>query len=680
MAFDVIAATGCPTGIAHTFMAKEALEKAAAERGLTIKVETHGQVGVENELTGSEIAAAKAVVVAADKDVAAERFAGKPMVSVGVSKALSVEAAGELIDRALAAEADPEVAAAAQAAVGPDAGEEKESFGHQLYKHLMNGVSHMLVFVVAGGVLTAISFLWGITSYDSTAADYNSLAAMLKIIGGTAMNLMVPVLAAYIAESIGKRPALVPGFVAGMIAINGLPVSAETGLIDAGGAGVGFGFLGGIVGGFLAGYTILLLEKVFKGIPASLNGLKAIFLYPLCSTAIVGLIMLAISGPMAAINQGMMDFLQGLADSGPIVLGLAIGCMCAFDMGGPVNKAAYATGTFLLGTALEAGVGTATYDFGTNFMAAVSAACIVPPLVTTFAVVVGKKYFSQEDHDAGIVNFILGCTHITEGAIPFMTKNIWPVMPIMMVGSSIASILTIFFGVHDPAPHGGFLVLPVVDGGLMWVVSILIGAVVGGILFVAFKKVEFDKGQKAAPAVEAAAAPAAAPKAVEAAPAPTPAVEPAPSSEGFVKPESVFPAESLSTRDDALSFISNNAVKLGIADDADTLMAAFLKRESEGTTGMMDGFTIPHAKTDTVKCASVMVVKDASGIGSWDTMDQQPVTVAIALLIPETQAGTAHLKILSKVAEALMDEDFRATVKRESDPAAIAATINARLS
>ena len=698
MAFDVIAATGCPTGIAHTFMAKEALEKAAAERGLTIKVETHGQVGVENELTSSEIAAAKAVVVAADKDVQAERFAGKPMVSVGVSKALSVEAAGELIDRALAAEADPEAAAAAQAAAGPDAGEEKESFGHQLYKHLMNGVSHMLVFVVAGGVLTAISFLWGITSYDSTAADYNSLAAMLKIVGGTAMNLMVPVLAAYIAESIGKRPALVPGFVAGMIAINGLPVSAETGLIDAGGVGVGFGFLGGIVGGFLAGYTILLLEKVFKGIPASLNGLKAIFLYPLCSTAIVGLVMLGISGPMAAINQGMMDFLQGLGNSGPVVLGLAIGCMCAFDMGGPVNKAAYATGTFLLGTALEAGVGTETYNFGTNFMAAVSAACIVPPLVTTFAVVVGKKYFSQEDHDAGIVNFILGCTHITEGAIPFMTKNIWPVMPIMMIGSSIASILTILFGVHDPAPHGGFLVLPVVDGGLMWVVAILIGAVVGGILFVAFKKYEYGRAQKAAPAPTLAGevaegyaqgvkdkADARARKlsngevGLQAAPATAPAAEAAPASEGFVKPASVFPNEAFSSRDDALSFISNNAVKLGIATDADALMAAFLKRESEGTTGMMDGFAIPHAKTAAVTRASVMVVKAPAGIAAWDTMDQQPVTAAIALLVPEEQAGTGHLKILSKVAEALMDEDFRATVKREGDPAAIAAAINERL-
>lgn len=331
--FDIIAATGCPTGIAHTFMAKEALEKAAAERGLTIKVETHGQVGVENELSKSEIAGAKAVVVAADKDVQAERFAGKRMVSVGVSKALSVEAAGKLIDRALAAKGDDAVAVDDE-----DEVEEKESIGHIIYKHLMNGVSHMLVFVVAGGVLTAVSFLWGITSFDSTAADYNTFAAMLKIIGGIAMNLMVPVLSAYIAESIGKRPALVPGFVAGMIAIQGLPVNAETGMIDAGGAGVGFGFLGGIIGGFLAGYVIVLLEKVFAKLPKKLDGLKAIFLYPLFSTAIVGLVMLGISGPMAAINTAMMDFLKGLSASGAVVLGLAIGCMCAFDMGGPVTR------------------------------------------------------------------------------------------------------------------------------------------------------------------------------------------------------------------------------------------------------------------------------------------------------------------------------------------------------
>ena len=665
--FDIIAATGCPTGIAHTFMAKEALEKAAAERGLTIKVETHGQVGVENELTKSEIAGAKAVVVAADKDVQAERFAGKPMVSVGVSKALSVEAAGKLIDRALAAKGDDTVAAAADV---EDEVEEKESIGHIIYKHLMNGVSHMLVFVVAGGVLTAVSFLWGITSFDSTAADYNSFAAMLKIIGGIAMNLMVPVLSAYIAESIGKRPALVPGFVAGMIAIQGLPVNADTHMIDAGGTGVGFGFLGGIVGGFLAGYVILLLEKVFAGLPKNLDGLKAIFLYPLFSTAIVGLVMLGISGPMAAINTAMMDFLKGLSASGAVVLGLAIGCMCAFDMGGPVNKAAYVTGTAMLTEALAAGVGTDTYNFGTNFMAAVSAACIVPPLITTFAVIVGKKYFSQEDHDAGVVNLILGCTHITEGAIPFMTKNIWPVMPIMMLGSSIASILTIMFNVHDPAPHGGFLVLPVVENGPLWVLAILIGAVVGGILFVAFKKYDFEKNQKAAPA--APAKPVEAPKAA--------AVE-APKAEAadFVKVENVFVAENFASRDEALSFVSNQAVKAGVADDADAVMNAFLAREAEGSTGMMEGFAIPHAKSDAITDAAVIVVKDDSGVTGWDTMDGAPVNVAIALLIPGAQAGTTHLKILSKVAEALMDEGFRATVKGSTDAAEIAKTINTRL-
>lgn len=665
--FDIIAATGCPTGIAHTFMAKEALEKAAAERGLTIKVETHGQVGVENELTKSEIAGAKAVVVAADKDVQAERFAGKPMVSVGVSKALSVEAAGKLIGRALAAKGDDTVAAAADV---EDEVEEKESIGHIIYKHLMNGVSHMLVFVVAGGVLTAVSFLWGITSFDSTAADYNSFAAMLKIIGGIAMNLMVPVLSAYIAESIGKRPALVPGFVAGMIAIQGLPVNADTHMIDAGGTGVGFGFLGGIVGGFLAGYVILLLEKVFAGLPKNLDGLKAIFLYPLFSTAIVGLVMLGISGPMAAINTAMMDFLKGLSASGAVVLGLAIGCMCAFDMGGPVNKAAYVTGTAMLTEALAAGVGTDTYNFGTNFMAAVSAACIVPPLITTFAVIVGKKYFSQEDHDAGVVNLILGCTHITEGAIPFMTKNIWPVMPIMMLGSSIASILTIMFNVHDPAPHGGFLVLPVVENGPLWVLAILIGAVVGGILFVAFKKYDFEKSQKAAPA--APAKPVEAPKAA--------AVE-APKAEAadFVKVENVFVAENFASRDEALSFVSNQAVKAGVADDADAVMNAFLAREAEGSTGMMEGFAIPHAKSDAITDAAVIVVKDDSGVTGWDTMDGAPVNVAIALLIPGAQAGTTHLKILSKVAEALMDEGFRATVKGSTDAAEIAKTINARL-
>lgn len=669
--YDIIAATGCPTGIAHTFMAKEALEKAAAERGLTIKVETHGQVGVENALTPAEIAGARAVVVAADKDVQAQRFAGKPMVSVGVSKAIDVDAAGKLIDAALAAKTDP---AAAAAAVAVEETAEKESLGHQLYKHLMNGVSHMLVFVVAGGVLTALSFLWGITSFDSTAADYNSFAAMLKIIGGIAMNLMVPVLSSYIAESIGKRPALVPGFVAGMIAIQGLPVNAATGMIDAGGAGVGFGFLGGIVGGFLSGYVILLLEKVFSKLPANLNGLKAIFLYPLFSTLIVGLVMLGISGPMVTINNAMMDFLRSLQHAGAIPLGIAIGCMCAVDMGGPVNKAAYVTGTMLLGAGLEAGVGTPEYADGTAFMAAVSAACIVPPLVTSFAVIVGKKYFSQEDHDAGIVNIILGCTHITEGAIPFMTKNIWPVMPIMMLSAAIASVLTLLLGVHVPAPHGGFLVLPVVDGGIQWVLAILAGTVVGGILFTIFKKREWTRAQQqrsASAADDAVVAGNAAETAV--------AVAPKAAADGFVSAENVLFASSRLDRDAALDAIVAAAVDQGIVDDAAVLRAAFLKREAEGTTGMVDGYAIPHAKTDAVKRASVLVLKADGPVASWETLDGAPVTCAIALLVPESEAGTSHLQILSKVATALTDDSFRAAFKAESDPARLAELINARI-
>ena len=337
-------------------------------------------------------------------------------------------------------------------------------------------------------------------------------------------------------------------------------------------------------------------------------------------------------------------------------------------MGGPVNKAAYVTGTAILTEAHAAGVGTETYNFGTNFMAAVSAACIVPPLITTFAVAVGKKYFSQEDHDAGIVNFILGCTHITEGAIPLMTKSIWPVMLIMMIGSSIASILSLMFGVHDPAPHGGFLVLPVVENAPMWVLAIAIGTVVGGILFVAFKKHEWTKAQKAAEAevekAEAAAIDAETGQAAE---------------EGFVKTSNVFCDQKVDGRDAALSFIAERAVSAGIADDSAALYAAFLKREAEGTTGMVDGFAIPHAKTDAVKAATVMVLKAPEGIASWETLDGAPVTCAIALLVPESEAGSAHLQILSKVATALTDEAFRAACKAEDDPAKVAGLINERL-
>ena len=460
--YDIIAATGCPTGIAHTYMAQEALEQAAKKAGVTIKVETHGQIGVENELTPEEIANAKAVIIAADKDVQPQRFVNKKIIDVSVGQ--GIKNADELVAQALRGEgvvkyhSDDAAVEASEAPQSSNVG--KSSIGREIYKHLMNGVSHMLPFVVGGGVLIAISFaVFGIYSFDPNHETYNAFSAQLKEIGGLAMGLMTPVLAAYIAQSIGNRPALVSGFVAGLMASNG-----------------GAGFLGGIVGGFFAGYLVVLLEKLFKGLPKTLDGLKAIFLYPLLGVFITGLFMSVIVSPMAGINQSLMEFLKGFQDSNPVLLGLVIGCMSAFDMGGPVNKAAYVTGTLLLA------------EGNTTFMAGVSAACIAPPLITTVAVLLFKNRFDTNERNAGLVNFILGSTHITEGAIPFVAKDPLRAMPSMMLGSSIAAILTYLFGVQVPAPHGGFLVLPVVTHPFLWVLAIAIGSVVGGLVLGATRK------------------------------------------------------------------------------------------------------------------------------------------------------------------------------------------------
>ena len=460
--YDIIAATGCPTGIAHTYMAQEALEQAAKKAGVTIKVETHGQIGIENELTPEEIANAKAVIIAADKDVQPQRFVNKKIIDVSVGQ--GIKNADELVAQALRGEgvvkyhSDDAAVESSQAPQSSNVG--KSSIGREIYKHLMNGVSHMLPFVVGGGVLIAISFaVFGIYSFDPNHETYNAFSAQLKEIGGLAMGLMTPVLAAYIAQSIGNRPALVSGFVAGLMASNG-----------------GAGFLGGIVGGFFAGYLVVLLEKLFKGLPKTLDGLKAIFLYPLLGVFITGLFMSVIVSPMAGINQSLMDFLKGFQDSNPVLLGLVIGCMSAFDMGGPVNKAAYVTGTLLLA------------EGNTTFMAGVSAACIAPPLITTVAVLLFKNRFDTDERNAGLVNFILGSTHITEGAIPFVAKDPLRAMPSMMLGSSIAAILTYLFGVQVPAPHGGFLVLPVVTHPFLWILAIAIGSVVGGLVLGATRK------------------------------------------------------------------------------------------------------------------------------------------------------------------------------------------------
>ncbi|MCM3378305.1 MULTISPECIES: PTS fructose transporter subunit IIC [Shouchella] len=457
----IVAATGCPTGIAHTFMAAEALKKAAKHMDVEIKVETHGQAGIENALTKEEIEAADGVIVAADKDVNTERFHGKRLVDVPVAKAL--RSAEELIQQIIDKSA-PVYRAKGEVLPEEATGEDnqptgKKNIGRSLYKSLMNGVSHMLPFVVGGGVLIAISFLFGIYSADPNHESYNAFAAFLNKVGGLSFSVMVPILAAFIAEAIGKRSGMVAGFIGGLLAVES-----------------GAGFLGGIIAGFAAGYLIVLLQYLFKKLPRSLDGLKTIFLFPVLGIFLIGAVMFPLMSPVAALNEAMMAFLASVQSSSPLLLGLIVGAMCAFDMGGPVNKAAYVTGTLLLS------------EGNLYFMAGVSAACIAPPLITAFAVLFFGKYFNKEERNSGMVNFILGSTHITEGAIPFAAKNPIVVLPILMIGSAIAAIMTYMFGVQVPAPHGGFLVLPVVTGAVKWVIAILTGSVIGGVLFGLYRK------------------------------------------------------------------------------------------------------------------------------------------------------------------------------------------------
>jgi PTS system fructose-specific IIC component len=636
--YQLIAATGCPTGIAHTYMAKEALEEAARKKGITIKVETHGQVGVENELTAEEIREADAVIIAADKDVHPERFAGKRIINVSVTK--GIKEPEQLIADALSGKGKIADGVTSDNQVDRLENEEVsgEGLGRFIYKNLMNGVSHMLPFVVAGGVLIAISFLFGIYSYDPKSDQYNAFAAQLKDIGGLAMGLMVPILSAYIAEGVAKRPGLVVGFVGGLVASNS-----------------GTGFLGGIVSGFLAGAVVLGLMRLLKVLPKQLDGLKAIFLYPVLGVFITGSLMYLLAGPMQAVNEGMMSFLSGFENSNPLILGLIVGAMCAFDMGGPVNKAAYVTGTALLAQG------------NTTFMAGVSAACIAPPLATGVAVMVFRKYYDTSDRNAGLVNIILGSTHITEGAIPFAAKNpLWN-LPSFMIGSAVAAILTYSFNVQVPAPHGGFLVLPVVTHGLLWVISILIGSAIGGILLGLVQKRSVEKmakDEKEGQITEVKKSDVMARTPLNTA--------------DLLQENQVSVHQDLKTQDEVFDFLAQQAVTTGIARNAAAVLKDLKKRELEGTTGMTDGFAIPHAKSEAITTPSILVVKLKEGI-DWQSLDGQPINLVISLLIPADQAGQTHLQLLSKLATLLMKADFRQNLNDLNNPSALADYINQQL-
>ncbi|MGP9722770.1 fructose-specific PTS transporter subunit EIIC [Corynebacterium sp. AOP40-9SA-29] len=646
----IVAATGCPTGVAHTFMAEDALKKAAADRGIEIRVETHGQVGLENELTTEEIKRATGVIIAADKEVNARRFAGKVVVDVGVKE--GIHHPDELIDRVLARAADGAGAASA-ASSSSDEPEDENDFlnvaaidtsadhgwrkaGRAIYKHLMNGVSYMLPFVVGGGVLLAASFLFGIYSADPTSSEYNRFAEMLNTVGSTGLGLMVPVLSAFIAFSISNRPGLTVGLITGLLA-----------------ADMGTGFLGGIVTGFLAGYGMLYLGKLFDKLPKALGGLKAIFLLPVIGTLVFGGITFVIAAPMESISVGLQNFLSDFQGANPIVLGIIIGCMAGFDMGGPVNKAVYVTGVALLA------------EGNMEFMAAVSAACIAPPIITAIAVTLFPKGFEPGERKAGYVNYLLGSTHITEGAIPFAARNPLVAIPLIMLGSSISAILTLMWGVTSPAPHGGFLVLPIVGNPFGWIAAILIGSLISGVLYGLYrlnqakKKEQKTAEETSATATEPATATATTEPTASAASTSGAATSTATLVEMFTR-ENVRIDAHASSQEDALTKVAELSAERGYATDAAGVLDGLKAREAQMTTALMDGIAIPHTKHAAVTEPALLVVRFDTPV-DWPT-DETPVTAAVAMLIPEAQAGTTHLKLLAKVSRALMDENLRASL------------------
>ena len=464
----IVAVTACPTGIAHTYMAAEAIEKKAKELGYQVKVETRGSGGAKNVLTDDEIAKAAGVIVACDTNVPTDRFDGKKVIECQVSD--GINKAEELIKRIASGDAPVFKASGKKEASHSSVGG-KESIGHQIYKHLMNGVSHMLPFVVGGGILIAIAFL-----IDGFSVDLNSLpaeqranfgtitqaAALFKGIGGTAFGFMLPILAGFIAMSIADRPGLAVGFVGGSIAANGTS-----------------GFLGALVAGFVAGYIVLLLKKVFSKLPESLDGMKPVLIYPLLGIFLVGVIMqFVVEPPIGALNTVINNGLNGLNGASAVVLGVLLGGMMSVDMGGPVNKAAYVFGT--------ASIAAGNY----NIMAAVMIGGMVPPLAIALATILFKNKFTAEERKAGPTNFIMGLSFITEGAIPFAASDPLHVLPACVVGSAVAGGLSMAFGCTLMAPHGGIFVVPTIGNPLMYLVALVIGSFIAcGLLGLLKKKV-----------------------------------------------------------------------------------------------------------------------------------------------------------------------------------------------
>ena len=626
-----VAITACPTGIAHTYMAAEKLQMAASEAGHEIKVETQGSIGAENVLTAADIAAADAVIIAADKNVELDRFAGKKVLTVGVAD--GVHKPAELLDRAINAPVQGGTAAVAM--------EEKGGLGQTLYRALMAGVSPMIPFVVVGGLLIAVSLSLGGTPDPEgglVVPEGTFWWKMLQI-GTIGFKLMIPILAGFIAMSIADRPGLVPGMITGIVANTGELYGSEA----------GSGFLGAIVAGFLAGYVTLAIKRV--KVPKFMAGIMPIIVIPLFATVVSSLAFIYVLGaPIAGLFTALTNWLSGLTGANAVVLGVILGLMIAFDMGGPVNKVAFLFGVGLIATGQTAPMGM------------IGAAIAAPPIGQGLATVLRRRLYDDSEQELGLAAMFMGFFGITEGAIPFAAADPARVIPANMVGGAVAGATAALFGATNAVPHGGGIValLGAVHGVPGYLIAIALGSTVTALMTLGLKmrhRAKTAETPEAAPLekleqpVGSGSGAAQAATAVAIAPAKVGLAQ-------YITAETVAVELTATDRDAAIAELVGIAARTGKVNDPATVVTSALAREATVSTGLGDGIAIPHAKTDAVSEPVVVYARSRAGI-DWSSRDGKPATELFLIAVPEQAAGDAHLTILGALSRKLVNAQFR---------------------
>ncbi|AXK33886.1 PTS fructose transporter subunit IIC [Streptomyces armeniacus] len=673
----LLAVTACPTGIAHTYMAAEKLTQAAEARGIGMKVETQGSIGAENVLTDNDVRDADGIIIAADKDVAQDRFAGKRVLVVGVAEGISdPDGLIERVQRAPVLSGGDGGPGAGAGASGGEGGGKGRSIG---YKALMNGVSYMIPFVVVGGLLIAVSLaLGGDPQADGgLVIPDDTFWKHVNDIGTIGFTLMVPILSGYIAYAIGDRPALVPGMIGGWIANTGELYDSKSGA----------GFIGAIVTGFLAGYLVQWIKKA--PIPKFVQPIMPIIVIPIVATSALGLFFIYVIGrPISWVFENLTDWLGGLTGTSAALLGIILGLMIAFDMGGPVNKTAFLFGAGLVSKNPEV-------------MGMCAAAIPVPPLGQGLATLLRRRYFDQQERDTGYAALFMGFFGITEGAIPFAAARPARVIPANMLGGAVAGAIAGIGSVQDNVPHGGPIVavLGAIDGMAVFFIAIVIGTAVTGVTTVALMSLgrggAGNGAAKAATETEAAAVsvpepalagggtgPAATAAATETAtetaeaadePAPPAAAEPADASEvlsGHLTRSTVKEELAATAKDDAIREMAGLLATTGRVTDPEELVRAALAREDQGTTGLGEEIAIPHAKTDAVSAPVVGFARSAEGI-EWGALDGTKARLVFMISVPEAAAGDEHLRILALLSRKLMDPGYRERLLAAPDRDAI---------